>query len=205
MRLLLLWTGLGLLLAGCAGTSPNPDFYTLTPVVGMSPPPALEPRPELRLGIGPVVLPEVLRRPQLVVRSGTHRLHYDEFSRWGADPGAEIERLLVFRLMEALGTAQVYPHPWPDARRLDYRVRVEVLDLDSDMQGVLRLRGHWVLLGPRGDQELEIHPIDLREPLGDASDPQNLVEAQGRLFARLADGIARRIAERSGAQGFPQG
>ena len=199
MRLLLVLVAFWALTA-CTGTSPNPDFYTLTPVTGGPPRPDLPARPELRLGVGPVVLPEILRRPQLVRRTGPHRLQYDEFDRWAGDPEAEITRLLVLRLMETLGTLQVYPHPWPQARRLDAQVRVEVLDLDMDLDrgpgGVLRLRGHWALLGPEGERELEVHPLDLGEPLAAGDSAQALVETEGRLFVRLADDIARRIAAR---------
>ena len=46
---------LSVLVAGCLGSTPSPDFYTLSPASGAAGVEALASRPELGLVVGPIV------------------------------------------------------------------------------------------------------------------------------------------------------
>ncbi|HET7158024.1 MAG TPA: ABC-type transport auxiliary lipoprotein family protein, partial [Burkholderiales bacterium] len=83
-------------LAGC-GTSPPERFYTL----------ASEPAPTLSANtlanavsiiVGPVSVPELVDRPQFVVRSGANRVEIAEQSRWAAPLKHEIPRVIADHL-----------------------------------------------------------------------------------------------------------
>jgi uncharacterized lipoprotein YmbA len=71
------------LLAGC-GSSPAPvEFYTLNSLSGMKQQvnPA-NPGQPIAIGIGPIEIPEILNRPQIVTRTGPNKIKVDEFHRW---------------------------------------------------------------------------------------------------------------------------
>src|SRR5512137_2148110 len=77
------------LLSGCS--SPRVTFYTLNaaatpvaagPVIGS-------------VAIGPVTLPDLLNRPQLVVRTGVNRVDILETHRWAESLRSEIPRIIA--------------------------------------------------------------------------------------------------------------
>lgn len=174
------------LAAGCAGTSPPTNFYTLESV---STPPALAALPELSLGLGPLLLPDTLDRPQIVTRKSAYSLELAEFHHWAGDLKADLGRLMGHRLMELLGTERVYRHPWPRHRRLDYQVRIDVLRFDGRLGGEAQLSGTWSLLDGAGRRELHLQAFALQETAA-APEYRDLVAALSTLADRLAEQIA---------------
>jgi uncharacterized lipoprotein YmbA len=174
-------------LSGCAGTSPPVRFYALEAAGPAAP---LARRPELAIGLGPVLLPETLDRPQLVVRLAPFRVELAEFHQWAGNLGADLARLLGERLGGHLGTQRLFLHPWPRHRDLQAQVRVEVTRLEGNPGGAARLSGHWTLLDGAGRQERSLAAFDLQEPVA-GSEMQDLVAAYSRLAERLAEHIAR--------------
>ena len=71
-----------LALAACA-TSPPSRFYTLS-----GPPAPAAPATTLSIAVGPVAIPAVVDRPEIVVSVGENEVWLDEFNRW-ASPLAE--------------------------------------------------------------------------------------------------------------------
>ncbi len=177
------------LLGGCAlNSSPPANFYFLavpaplaeTPVAG----------PTLALGIGPVAIPEMLNRPQIVTRAGDHRLLMADFHRWGGDLQDNIKRLLAEQVGARLQTGDLAIYPWPRNRRLDYQLRVDVLSLQGRLGGEALLQGTWFL--SRDDEDLLARPFRLVETVrGDGY--ADLVAAYSNLFGRLAGDMAASI------------
>ncbi len=139
------------LTAGCAGTSPPTHFYVLESNTAPAKAAAM---PELSLGLGPVVLPDTLDRPQIVLHDAAYRLELAEFHHWAGNLETNLGRLVTARLMAALGTDRVFPHPWPHQRQLDYQVRIDVLRFDGSLGGEAELAGTWTLLDGDGKREL---------------------------------------------------
>jgi uncharacterized lipoprotein YmbA len=183
-----------LLLAGCGGTSPPTNFYELdAPQSAQS----VARLPQLSLGLGPIVLPDTLDRPQIVTRSAPYRRDLAEFHRWSGELRSQMGRLLAKRLTDGLGTERVFQNPWPAFRKLDYQVRIEVSSLQGSLTDKAELRGSWTLLDSNGRQELHLEPFSLEQPLAGAT-YEDMVAALSALVARLGDDIARGIAQREG-------
>ena len=94
-------------LGGCLGGASAPTKYcTLAPVV--SQPAENNPAsPDLALGIGPVMLPASLDRPQIVTRQGAEELTLVEFDRWAEPLRAGVPRVLADKLTALLGTDRI--------------------------------------------------------------------------------------------------
>jgi len=94
-------TALMLVLASGCATTPPTQFYTLESV---SEPTAVAALPDLSLGLGPILLPDTLDRPQIVTRKDVYGLELNDSHRWGGDLKANLERQLGGRLKSLLGT-----------------------------------------------------------------------------------------------------
>ncbi len=97
---------LATLLAGC-GSSPTANFYTLSAGAAPAPPTATT----YRIAVGPVTVPEVVDRPQIVVRVGANRVTIAELHRWAEPLKSEIPRVIAENLAQLLGTKQVSAYP----------------------------------------------------------------------------------------------
>jgi len=73
---------LGLAVLGGCASSPQPTFYTLTSARAQERTQADVPA---AIAIGPVAVPEMVDRPQLVLRVSATQVRLDEFARW-AEP-----------------------------------------------------------------------------------------------------------------------
>lgn len=190
MYRLLLTLLFALLLIGCAGTSPHTHFYALQTAAA---PLKVASMPELSLGLGPVVLPDTLDRPQIVSRNAAYRLELAEFHRWAGDLNANLSRLVVVRLMGALGTDRVFLHPWARHRKLDYQARVDVLRFDGTLGGDAKLAGTWTLLDGDGRRELYLEAFAIKGSVS-GSEHRDMVATLSALVVQLADRIAAGVA-----------
>ena len=65
-------------MAGCGSTPPS-HFYTLS---ATAKPAALS--SSVSVSVGPVAVPAVVDRPEIVVRTGPNEVWLDEFNRWAS-------------------------------------------------------------------------------------------------------------------------
>ncbi|MGH8734575.1 MAG: PqiC family protein, partial [Burkholderiales bacterium] len=95
-------------LASC-GSPPKDRFYTLSAAGVAANVTAAEARDPIV--VGPVTLPEVVDRPQLVVRIGANEVAILEQHRWAEPLKSEIPRLIARTLSQLLGTSRVSAYP----------------------------------------------------------------------------------------------
>ena len=177
-------------LAGCSGISPPAHFYTLQPDLTIAP--AADAR-TLSIGLGPVDLPDLLNRPQIVVRTNAYSVDRAEFHLWAGDLKDSMLRMLSHQIMHDLGTEHVAIYPWPRHRVLDYQVRIDILRFDGELGGSAALQGTWTLIDGEGRNELKTRSFALSETTGSA-DHAALVAAMSRLLTRLGNLITAELA-----------
>lgn len=178
---LLLALGLAAALCACRGAVAPVAFYTLAPQAAAP----LAPGPGPAVGVGPLEIPRVIDRPQLVVRDGVERVHLEEFHRWAGPLDEAVLGALVADLGALLDSQRVVGHPWEGFIDPDYRVPVTVVRLDGAPGGEVVLEAAWGVL-PRGAARAAVvRRTVLREPVTGA-DHGALVAAHGRVLAALA-------------------
>ena len=138
MRCLLL---LVLMLSACS-SPPRERFYTLD---GPEPPTAAEGAPSI--AVGPVSIPELVDRPQIVVRGGPNQVHIVEQARWAEPLKSAIARVVAANLATALG-ARLAAQRDGDA---DYRVILDVQRFDSADEGAL-IDAAWTVVAKNGER-----------------------------------------------------
>jgi uncharacterized protein len=114
-------------LAGCS-RSPRVDFYTLSPVAKLE---AASPAAAPTVAVASVTVPDLVDRPQLVVRVDGSRVDILETHRWAEPLKNAIPRLLAENLSRLLGGARVSAYPQNAADATDYRVIVDLQRFES--------------------------------------------------------------------------
>jgi len=127
------------LLAGCAGSTPS-RYYVLTPLTAGK---ATHAPDGLAIGVGPVVVPQYLDRPQLVTRSSDNRLDVGETDQWGGRLSDNVTRVLAENLSGLLATDRVSIYPWTDATAIGTQVTVDIVEFERDAAGVVTLSAFW--------------------------------------------------------------
>ncbi len=175
------------LTAGCA-SSPQ-RFYTLN----STPAPQATQHASYAVSVGPVSIPAVVNRPQIVVRTDPHRVSINEFDRWASPLKDDIARVIVENLMTLLGTTQITTFPSTFASDTSYRCSVDILRFDSEPGKAATLDALWNVSSIK-DGPLQHGRTTISEPVqGRGVDA--LVAAHSRALGKLSAEIAAAIRE----------
>jgi len=184
-----------LLLIGCQGATAPLKFYTLAvPETASDSNLAANPRDMIAVGVGPVEIPKMLDRPQIVTRVTVNRLQLDEFHRWGGSLQEDILRVLTEKLSDLLNTNLVMAHPWGDYFKPDYRIHLIFHRFDGQPGESVVLDATWTITDAGGRQALVVRKSVISEPCI-TTDFDDLVSAQSRALGALGRQIAQEIAQ----------
>jgi hypothetical protein len=180
------------LAAGCAAT-PASRFYTLS----AAPTPAAA-SSELSVVVGPVSVPAVVDRPQIVVRVGPNQVRPDEFNRWASPLQGNIARVVAENLVAMLGTPRVTLSSQTVNAEAEYRVAIEVQRFESALGEAATLDAVWTVSRTKDDKS-KTGRTTVREAVSETS-YDALAAAHSRAIAGLSRDIADavRTLDRSG-------
>ena len=194
------WQKLGLtilmalaFLAGCRSATPPVEFYTLSPLTVLDPADKIAGLGgNIAVGIGPLQMPKINDRPQIVTRIGPNRINVDEFHRWAGSVYEDFLRVVTMNLATLLQSDLVAAYPWEDYFDPDYRVYLEVQQFDGRLGQQVQLVITWTITGRQARQILLVRKSVIREPVqGEGYDA--FVAAKSRILATLSRQIARGI------------
>lgn len=181
------------LLAAC-GSTPTERFYTLNA-------PLMEQHPNTpaaySVALGVVELPEMVDRPQLVVRTSANRVAVLEHQRWAESLKSAIPRVLAASLGAQLGGIPVAVRGDAAARQPKYRIAVNIVQLESELDRAVTLDATWSIRSASGTV-LPSGKLHVREAT-QGSGYEALVAAHERVLVRLSADLAQGIqsAERA--------
>jgi uncharacterized lipoprotein YmbA len=190
-----------LLASGCATTSRPVDFYTLSPAAVSGAPESLPANcREDVIGIGPVLWPHYLDRPQIVTRLSPNRISFDEFHRWAGPLEEEFERVLIDDLSKLLQTDYVIKSPGKLPYKPRYQVQIHIDQFDGQPGDAVTLKAAWSIVDPNSGKEAALRESTLRVPTTDGG-YEAMVVAASTAVAELSRQIA---VELSGRCAVPQ-
>jgi len=191
----------GLIVAGlmmvsaCGGRSLEVSYYSLLPLNRLhQQPEPVGSFPELRIGVGPVQVPEALKRSQIVTRVSDHRFTYAESHRWAGDIEKDIARVIGENISSFLGTEYVGIFPWTQIHNPAYRVLIDIQEFDGVRGGDVVLHARWVITTGETQDLLVIERTLITEPTG-AESYDDLVSAQSKTLAGLSREICMALAK----------
>lgn len=188
-----------LLLTACRSSAPPVKFYTLNPISNTATGQPLEAREALSIGVGPVSIPEILDRPQIVIRSGPNTLQIDEFHRWAGRLDEDFARVLAQNISRLLGTEQVAVYPWEVEFKPDYRIALEIRHFEGQWGEDVVLDVAWRISGSKHQKLNTVKTSVITEALP-AADYELLVAAKSRAIAELSREIVREIRHLQGTK-----
>ena len=123
-----------MVLSGCASTPPT-RFFVLSSISGSEKMGNLEGERCFAIGIGPVKIPEYLNQPEIVTRITQNEVRLDEFAKWAEPLEDNISRALAENLPSLLCTRSIAIFPWKGETPIDYRIDVQVIQMDGIARG----------------------------------------------------------------------
>ena len=183
LRIPVLLCALVSLAAGCASTPPS-RFYTLSATAA----PSTAAASSLMIVVGPVSVPAVVDRLEIVVSSGSNELKLDEFNRWASPLQDNLSRVIAENLVAILGTRRVTLLPQMPSTAAQYRVAIEVHAFESAIGTSTTLDAVWTVRRTT-DGSAETGRTAVRESVRDNS-YDALAAAHSLAAARLSQDIA---------------
>lgn len=177
---------------GCSLGQPTrpSEFYVLSANAGTT----VKALPaSMRLGVGPVTLPDVYDRPQIVTRPEINRISLDEFNRWGGDLRDNLRRVIAGNLAVSLDTDEIVLFPWPASASPDLQLSIAFQRFDGTLEGPVMIEGVWAILdGARGCQ-ISRKRFSISEATA-GEDYRAYVQAISNALSTLARDMAARVA-----------
>jgi len=175
------------LAAFCAACASSPSkFYTLSPTA--------EPRgatASYSVAVGPVSIPDMNDRPQMVVNAGPNQVEIDEFNRWASPLQNDMARVVAENLAKMLGTPLVTVFPQSTASGASYRVLIDVMRFESTPGKSTTLDAVWTVRAAKEGGSRTGRTM-VTEPAADGS-TASLVTAHSRALGRLSGDVAEAI------------
>lgn len=186
LRLLCVAVGVAVL-AGCASTPPS-RFYTLSGAAALA-----QPATGPAIAVGPVSIPAVVDRPEIVVTITENEVWPDEFNRWAAPLADGIGLAVAENLAAALQTSRVTLNAQAMGGEPDYRVAIEVQRFESAPGTYALFDALWSVQRVR-DGATGGGRTTARETVPDRN-YDALAAAHSRSLARMAQEIAGAIGK----------
>jgi len=196
---------LALMAAGCS-RSPRVTFYTLEPSAGaeVSASAALSPSAAQTaptaptasapsapsapsVAVGPVTLPDLVDRPQLVVRVAANRVEILESQRWAEPLKSEIPRVVAQELARRLASTRVSSYQQHSGPTADYRVLLDVQRFEAAPGQAVTVEADWTVRRAGGKTRTG-HAL-VREPLKETG-----YDAVAAGFSRALRAVSGEIA-----------
>jgi uncharacterized lipoprotein YmbA len=176
-------------LIGC-GSSPRETYYTLSAGGAMNSAAPASVESTYSVAVGPITLPEVVDRPQLVLRVSPNEVTFVELHRWAGSLKSEIPRIIADNLAAYLNVKRVAAYPQNAGDSADYRVLVDVQRFDSTLGESVTIDALWTVKRV-SDGVLRTGRSTAKESSGGSYDA--MVAAHSRALATVSREIAEAI------------
>jgi len=179
--------------AGCLGgpqADPTAFFLLSSPPAG-----AAGTAVQVSFGVGPVMLPGYLDRPQIVTRLSDNEVALAEVDRWAEPLADNLVRTLEENLAKLLPGSSSVRYPWYATDAPDYAVALDVRRFEADATGSVVLDATWTLY--RGEARLDGRALRLEEP-ADGAGRAASVAAHSRALAEVSREIAGAVRRAAG-------
>ena len=171
------------------GKSSPSYFYVLDPKTEIDHKEHLN---DIRMGVGPIVIPGYIDRPQIVTKTESAELQLAEFNRWAEPMDAMFMRTLVENIKAITSSHLIHSYPWSPNLEFDYRIHAKVIKFENNANGDALLAVHWQLINT-SDQSIakDIHS-EFNASAKDTSYPAR-VTALNDTLAQFAQEIVNHI------------
>jgi len=192
---------------GCGLLSPPTDatryavLASLDELPGEAAPGVAAPSSSVRVGLGPVTLPEYVRRPQIVSRVKGTRIVLSGTERWAEPLDQALVRVLALDLERSMGTGRVVNYPWYESDRPAQQIEIAFSRCERDETGKIVLAARWCvrdLEGGAAPIEKDSRIVRETTGTGGASTALALSQALAELSREIAGARAAAVEAATG-------
>jgi len=144
----------------------------------------------LRIGVGPIEIPRLLNRPQIVSRKNNTEIQISEKHQWGGSFKEELIQSITDNLSSLLKTDNIEQYPWKFSFKPKYQVRINLERLDGEHGKNIILKARWRLL--KNNQEILVKHSVIKTPIA-GTGYAAYVKAQSKALVMLSKQIAKQI------------
>lgn len=173
----------GTLLGACK--SPATNFYTLSPDESLSSTGASRP---IAAVIGPVTIPEVVNRPQIVTRIADNEVAVNEFDRWAQPLDGDIGRVIASDLGALLNSQQISVFDAVRDPAVVWHVRLDVMRFESVPGRDVTVDVIWAVRPPGKARAVTGRSVARESVSGPGFEP--MIAAHDRALASVSRDIA---------------
>ena len=178
--------------SGCAGTEPS-RFYRLSTLQDTHTlQDTMTADQDISVGVGPINIPDSLKRPQIVTLTSTNELDLAEFDRWAGALEDNMATVIAENLSMLLSTDNVHIYPWSRSVTTDYQVIVDIIRFDGMLGENAVLIARRTVFGEDGQKMLMKKRVQYIEP-AEGDDYGALVAAMSRALANFSRDTAEAI------------
>jgi uncharacterized lipoprotein YmbA len=176
-----------LLFAACSSTPPV-KYYTLNTLEMQQDVSEDASSDQMAVGLGPMVFPKSLNRPQIVIRQSPNRVEVSEFHRWASPLQGDFLRVLAKNISILLPMSRVAVYPWKDQFSPTYRIKLNVEQFDGQFGTHVILDVTWSVAKQKDTNEPVVKNSLIKEPVS-TEDYEAIVAAKSRALAVLSQEI----------------
>ncbi len=182
---------LAIFVVGGCGSSPKENYYTLSTAAGLNGSAPSDGASAYSVALGPITLPEVVDRQELVLRVGPNEVTFVELHRWAGSLKSEIPRIIADNLAGYLNIRRVTAYPQSAGDDADYRVLVDIQRFDSTLGDSVTIDALWTVRR-QSDGKVRTGRSTAKEPTS-GREYDALVAGHSRALATVSREIAEAI------------
>ncbi len=178
-------------LSSCSTISGDSDalggtrFYSLSAL-----PPNSNNQSSLKIGVGPIEIPRLLNRPQIISRKNETEIQMSESHQWGGSFKEELIQSLSDNLSSLLKTDNIEQYPWKFSFKPNYQIRINIERFDGQVGKNIVLKARWRLI--KNNKEILVKRSVISTPvLG--NNYAAYVTAQSNALIKLSKKISKQI------------
>jgi hypothetical protein len=176
--------------SSAAGNLGGTHFYSLTSM----PPSSAMSTNQISIGVGPVEIPRLLNRPQVVSRKNNTEIIMSENHQWGGSYKEELIKAITDNFSTLLKTEKIEQYPWKSSFKPDYQVRIDIESFDGAIDKSVTLNARWRLL--KNGKELLVKRALIEVPVK-GSGYNVYVNAQSEAITRFSREVVEQIRKRN--------
>lgn len=182
-----------ILLTACLATPPT-QFYVLEPL--SEPPPTSTAASEVkrRIGIGPISIPTLLERKQIVTRLPDNSVKIAEFHQWAAPLKDNISQVLTHNLTALQADDLIRAYPWAAYGVVDYRIIIDIIRFDTRPEQSVNLEASWSIMDEKNHALLRNGRTKIEHPLDDPSYP-SAVKALDKVLSEFSRELSQALGK----------
>jgi uncharacterized lipoprotein YmbA len=178
-------------IASCSVLTPRPDpsrFFVLAPLPDTASPATGQHLSSL--GVGPILLPRYLDRPEIVTRVATNEVKPAVFDYWAGSLSHQFQTVLTQNLQILVQPDRVQTYPWYAGAAPELVVEVDVQRFEPSSDGRAELAARWRVRKGSALGTLRAGESSLTRPLGGAD-----ADAAAEALSSLLDDFSRELAK----------